>query len=82
MQTTATRTRFLLHRGQSARLESPQAARLSSAAGTLWVTVDNDPRDVVLEAGQGLDMAARSGALLVSALGGDAVLDVQPEGAR
>lgn len=71
------RTRMLLERGQSTRLTGAAAARLSSAAGTLWVTIDNDPRDIVLEPGDGFDVASGE-PLLVEALGGPAVLDLRP----
>lgn len=71
------RTRMLLERGQSTRLTEARAAHLASAAGTLWITIDNDPRDIVLEAGEGFDVTSDE-ALLVCALGGPAVLDLRP----
>jgi len=70
-------TRMLLERGQSTRLTGAAAAHLASAAGTLWVTIDNDPRDIVLEAGDGFDVASEA-PLLVEALGGPAVLELRP----
>ena len=74
-----TRTRLLLERGQSTRLTDARQAHLASAAGTLWVTIDNDPRDIVLEAGEGFDVKS-SEPLLVCALGGPAVMDLRPMG--
>ena len=71
------RAQVLLERGQSSRLTGACKTRLASAAGTLWVTIDNDPRDIVLEAGQGLDVAWDE-ALMVSALGGPATLELRP----
>jgi len=71
------RTRMLLERGQSTRLTGVRTAHLASAAGTLWVTIDNDPRDIVLEAGEGFDVTGDE-PLLVGALGGPAVLDLGP----
>lgn len=71
------RTRMLLERGQSTRLTDVQQAHLASAAGTLWVTIDNDPRDIVLEAGEGFDVVGGE-PLLVCALGGPAVMDLRP----
>lgn len=71
------RTRMLLERGQSTRLTEARAAHLASAAGTLWVTIDNDPRDIVLEAGEGFDVTGDA-PLLICALGGPAVLDLGP----
>ena len=45
-------TRLLLQRGQTSRLPAAHASHLCSAAGTLWITVDHDRRDIVLEPGQ------------------------------
>ena len=73
-----TRTRMLLERGQSIRLTDVAQAHLASAAGTLWVTIDNDPRDIVLEAGEGFDVVACSEPMLVCALGGRAVMELRP----
>ncbi|MDM4764608.1 DUF2917 domain-containing protein [Pelomonas sp. SE-A7] len=73
----ATRTQLQLAKGQSTRLTEAAHARLSSAGGTLWVTIDNDRRDLVLEAGEGLDVDG-SEPIIVSALGGPAVLDLRP----
>jgi hypothetical protein len=44
----------------------PDAAglRISCQAGSLWVTLDNDPRDIVLEAGQSLDVDAHRRAIV------------------
>jgi hypothetical protein len=69
-------TRMLLERGQSTRLTGAAAVHLASAAGTLWVTIDNDPRDIVLEAGDGFDVVGEA-PLLVEALGGPAVLELR-----
>jgi hypothetical protein len=71
------RTRMLLERGQSTRLTDAATAHLSSAAGTLWVTIDNDPRDIVLEPGDGFDVVSAE-PLIVEALGGPAVLELRP----
>lgn len=55
------------------RLRAARGTRLRSVAGTLWVTVDGDPTDRVLLAGQqwAVDSA---GPLLVSALDGPATV--------
>jgi hypothetical protein len=73
------RARLLLQRGQTSRLSGANHAYLASASGTLWVTIDHDRRDIVLEAGQGFDVASRED-VLVCALGGPAVLDLRPAG--
>lgn len=74
-------TRLLLQRGQTSRLPSARATHLSSAAGTLWVTIDHDARDFILEPGQGLNVQGGE-AVTVSALSGPAVLDLHPIEAR
>ncbi|WIT13168.1 DUF2917 domain-containing protein [Paucibacter sediminis] len=66
-----------LERGQVSRLSGARSAYLASAAGTLWVTIDHDLRDIVLEAGQGMAVGG-SEELLVCALGGPAVLELRP----
>lgn len=71
------RTRLQLERGQSTRLTGAAQARLASAGGTLWVTIDNDLRDIVLEPGDSFEVTGDE-PLIVCALGGPAVLDLQP----
>ncbi|MDG0832436.1 DUF2917 domain-containing protein [Pelomonas saccharophila] len=74
------RTRLLLQRGQTSRLPEANATHLCSAAGTLWVTIDHDARDIVLEPGQCFTVRSDE-AVTVSALSGPAVLDLRPAGA-
>ncbi len=71
------RARLLLERGQTSRLSNACRSYLASTAGTLWVTIDHDPRDFVLEAGEGIEVGC-SGVLMVSALGGPATLELRP----
>lgn len=66
-----------LERGQTSRLTSACNSRLASAAGTLWVTIDHDPRDFVLEPGESIELGCHD-ALMISALGGPATLDLRP----
>ncbi|WP_298931910.1 DUF2917 domain-containing protein [uncultured Ramlibacter sp.] len=44
----------------------PDAAglRISCLAGSLWITLDDDPRDIVLEAGRSLDVDAHRRAIV------------------
>lgn len=70
-------TTLRLARGQSTRLTETHAAHLASTAGTLWVTIDNDPRDIVLEAGEAIDLWGDA-PVLVSPLGGPAELRLTP----
>jgi hypothetical protein len=77
MMITSSRTRLLLDRGQSTRLTEARDAQLASAGGTLWVTIDNDPRDIVLEFGDSLEIPGDA-PIIVSSLGGPAVMDLRP----
>lgn len=70
-------TRLLLQRGQTSRLPRARAAHLCSAEGTLWVTLDHDLRDIVLEPGQCFVVPGDRG-VTISALSARAVLDLRP----
>ena len=67
--------RFAMLRGHL--LEMPRDATLDLAcgAGTLWVTIDHDPRDFVLEPGERMRVP-RGARALVNALD-DAVLELR-----
>jgi hypothetical protein len=69
-------TRLLLQRGQTSRLPEARATHLCSAAGTLWITIDHDVRDIVLEPGQCFTVQSDE-AVTISALSGPAVLDLR-----
>lgn len=56
-----------LHHGQSHRIEAGKGLRVVCLTGTLWLTQDNDPRDIVLEPGDGATIE-RDGLSVVSAL--------------
>jgi len=71
------RTQLLLQRGQTSRLPEARATHLCSASGTLWITIDHDARDIVLEPGQCFTVRGDA-AVTVSALSGPAVLDLRP----
>ena len=64
-----------LARDRVLRLSAP--LDLCARAGTLWVTVDGQQEDIVLEAGEARRFDAR-GTLLVCALGNDVTFQVQP----
>ncbi len=81
MPTATAATRLLLQRGQASRLANARATRLTSAAGTLWITIDHDTRDIILEPGQGFSVQTGE-PVTVSALSGPAVLDLWPLEAR
>lgn len=60
--------------GECLRIDSPKGLQLRTRRGTVWITVDGDPRDFVLEPGESLTIALDAPAL-VSALHGDAVIE-------
>jgi len=74
-------TRLLLQRGQTSRLPQARAAHLCSAEGTLWITLDHDARDIVLEPGECFVVPSDKG-VTISALSAKAVLDLRPAEAR
>ena len=65
--------------------QHPPVLRLQAEAGTLWVTVDGEPDDIQIEAGESRVLDGRA-PITVGTLGGDAVLSAtalsQREGAR
>jgi hypothetical protein len=54
-----------------------RAVLLRAETGTLWLTVDGEPEDIVLEAGQARAFDGRA-PVLATPLGGDALLSVVP----
>ncbi|GAA4409418.1 DUF2917 domain-containing protein [Quisquiliibacterium transsilvanicum] len=44
-------SRLELRRGDTVRLDDAHGATVSCAAGSIWVTRDNDPADLILGAG-------------------------------
>lgn len=56
-----------LRKGAIHRLPSGRGQRIESLAGSLWVTIDNDVRDILVNPGQGFSID-RDGAALISAL--------------
>ncbi len=60
---------------QLLRLTDAGGTRLRAVAGTLWVTLDNDLRDIVLQSGDSL-LVDSAQPVLVTALGGSATVAV------
>lgn len=56
-----------LRHTETQRIEAGKGLRVQCLTGTLWLTQDNDPRDIVLEAGEGATIE-RDGTSIVSAL--------------
>ena len=57
------------------RLNAARGTLLRAVKGTLWVTIDNDPRDIVLDPGESFTVDSDA-PLFVMALGDKATLDV------
>jgi hypothetical protein len=58
------------------RLEGARGTLLRAVKGTLWITIDDDPRDIVLDAGEHFVVDSAE-PLLVLPLGGHATVDVR-----
>lgn len=56
-----------LHHAETHRIEAGKGLRVQCLTGTLWLTQDGDPRDIVLEAGDGATIE-HDGLSIVSAL--------------
>jgi len=62
-----------LRAGEALRLAGTGGRRISAVSGALWITQDNDPRDIVLESGADLLLEGADGAVM-QALGGPALV--------
>ncbi len=62
-----------LRRGQVLRFDRPRRLCVRAERGALWITVDGEREDIELDAPQSRVFDGRA-TVLVSAIGGDAVL--------
>jgi hypothetical protein len=69
-----------LRKGEIRRLPNGQGRRIEALSGSLWVTIDNDPRDIVVAAGEGFSLD-RSGDALISAMDDSRFVLLDPIGA-
>ena len=53
-----------LRKNQVQRLHKALGQRVEVVSGTLWITLDNDPRDIVLHGGEGFTIDAADDVLL------------------
>jgi len=53
------------------RIEDPEHVQLQARQGTLWITIDGEPRDIVVEPGESFEFWSRAPAV-VGSLHGDA----------
>jgi len=59
--------------GQMARLHGARNTRLTSLRGIAWITVDGDPRDIVLEPGDSFVVDSNKSVLVYPLRNGDAL---------
>lgn len=64
-----------LQRSQSAKLRTTAATQIHCRSGLVWITLDHDLRDVVLNAGQSFSVPAGA-TVLASALSGPVTLEL------
>jgi hypothetical protein len=65
------RAAITLRKADVFHLDAARGRRIESVLGHVWITIDGDPRDIVLDPGEGFEVV-RDGAVLISALRGDA----------
>ena len=53
-----------LDKGRIRRVHADKGRRVECLSGSLWITQDGDPRDIVLGAGEAFDFDRRGDALL------------------
>jgi hypothetical protein len=58
---------IVLRKGEIRRIPNSLGRRIEALSGSLWVTIDNDVRDIVVEPGEGFSVD-RSGDTLISAM--------------
>jgi len=68
--------RLALAARRGLRLQDARGAKLRAVQGTLWVTIDNDLRDIVLDPGESFVVDSNS-PLVVMPLGDCATVDVK-----
>ena len=79
--TTLTHTgRFAMLRRSLLELPADRPLDVACGAGTLWLTLDNDPRDLVLERGERVRLEARRRVLVYAF--DDSVLELTDVPAR
>lgn len=67
--------RLLLKPQQPLRLQHAQGTRLRAVQGTVWITIDNDRRDIVLNAGDAFVVDSSQGVVALP-IGERALLDM------
>jgi len=62
--------------GDAITVSRPRGLRLASCRGVLWLTIDGERDDVILQPGESM-VACKRAAIVVSALQGEAVLRIR-----
>jgi len=75
------KARLALAARRGLRLKDARGAKLRAVQGTLWVTIDNDLRDIVLDPGESF-VVDSDAPLVVMPLGECATIDVKSATAR
>lgn len=69
MMPTISRMNLDLTRDQGVRIANALGTRIECRSGALWITLDNDPRDVLLDAGQWFVLDSPGDAIVQAILG-------------
>jgi len=67
--------RLALNERRALRRGDARGTRLRAVSGSVWITIDHDPRDIVLDTGEDFVIDTRRG-LVVLPLGERATIDV------
>ena len=65
------RAAITVRKSEVFRLGGARGQRIESVLGSVWITIDGDPRDIVLDTGEGFSVD-RDANVLISALLADA----------
>lgn len=76
MDMQITQASIELHPREPLRLHVGAGHRMTGISGSIWLTIDGDPRDIILEPGD-THAFERPGHVMVQALGGDALLNAE-----
>ncbi|MBI3369686.1 MAG: DUF2917 domain-containing protein [Burkholderiales bacterium] len=79
MNTDLNQGAIALQRGELRHLPHAQGLRVECLTGSLWLTIDGDPRDIVLSPGEGFTVDRR-GDVIISALDASRALLLLPQG--
>lgn len=67
-----------LAREQGMRFTNARGTRIACRSGALWITIDNDPRDVLLSAGEATTLDSCAGTIVQAILGPAEVVVTPP----